>query len=460
LSPAISYTQHGSVFQVRRADLDRSGQDYPEDQSFDLAIVQFLDDGSLTDPTQLKRATEAIEAARRLYKTGAVVVAFIHGWHHDADWDIDAAGGDQHFMDFRRVLMTLALRELERGPDRRRRVVGVYLSWNGDPDGSLFGKGSSLRNLSFWNRLRTARKVSRQEDIRRTLTEIVAHTKQTLDDHPDLPSSPLILVGHSMGALILEAAFLFLLSNFPAVASDAARRREQLDVETYLAEQLVDFPDLVLLLNSAAGGDVARQLGVEVLHRQLRREVRLNHLRYPAPVVISATSSRDLATRVAWRFGNLPWRKAEGHDKRLRTHDLIWTGQVRQCFPKQLDNLATSFGQPWHCLRSPVADTAGRHAFPIDLPTTTPLQEGLQAAFAAQHTRCILTPVQPTMANAQEDPRPSPLWMVRLPSKVSRGHNDIFNPRASLLILAFMQISGAIVSLGEALEEVFEPEAP
>ena len=138
-----TYQRLGSVFTVSRGVLPGSGSAVPDDQSFDLAVIQFKDDGSFTDASQLKAATDCIEAARQQYGTGAIVVIFIHGWHHNARWDITTNDGDEHFKEFRRILMTLTLRELERrfdGEPGWRRVVGVYLSWNGDPENSLLSR--------------------------------------------------------------------------------------------------------------------------------------------------------------------------------------------------------------------------------------------------------------------------------------------------------------------------------
>ena len=72
-----------SVFCVDRiSDSVRSGRcnGRPNDQSFDVAIIEFQDDGSLADATQLKSAEETIAAARDDNRNGALVVLFIHGW--------------------------------------------------------------------------------------------------------------------------------------------------------------------------------------------------------------------------------------------------------------------------------------------------------------------------------------------------------------------------------------------
>src|SRR2546423_121565 len=97
----------------------------PDDQSFKLAVVEFDDDGALVDRCQLAKLTHCIAEAHAKFPQGVVVVTFIHGWHHDGQWM------DPHFAGFRRILASLAVRDLERVT--KRRVVGVYLAWRGDP---------------------------------------------------------------------------------------------------------------------------------------------------------------------------------------------------------------------------------------------------------------------------------------------------------------------------------------
>ena len=68
---------------------------------------------------------------------GAVVVTFVHGWHH---------GGkvcDNNMACFRRVLQALSQAD-------PRPVFGVYIGWRGE---SLHGKASVL---TFYDRKRTA----------------------------------------------------------------------------------------------------------------------------------------------------------------------------------------------------------------------------------------------------------------------------------------------------------------
>ena len=261
-----------------------------------------------------------------------------------------------------------------------------------------------------------------------------------------------------MGALILESAFLALLREHPESLiqpSQPGQGRFQLPVRISIEDQPVTFPDLVLLLNSAAGSEVATDLSNGL--KKVRKFVELGQIGFRLPLVISATSSQDFVTRILWRFGNWPWRKTEGHNSSLRTHTLVCTGEERRCLPKQDEHLAVSFGQAWHCLRWPPVKETDRPSFPIDLPKTMSLRENEQQK--PQHIRYLLKPLGEINRRPQQGD-PHPFWLVQLPPEISHDHNDIFNFRSSLLILALMQISGAVVSLAKKWEDAFEEETP
>src|SRR5437868_3968686 len=115
---------------------------------------------SLVLDKDLTAATETITAART-NPNGAVVVCFVHGWHHSARWDFSDDSGDAHFAAFR-VLRSLTLRKAERyftdPASGGRRVVGVYIGRNGDPTCRWTNAGA-LTHVSFWNRYRAAKQI-------------------------------------------------------------------------------------------------------------------------------------------------------------------------------------------------------------------------------------------------------------------------------------------------------------
>jgi hypothetical protein len=194
-----------SVFTVGKDVKACQVQQPPNDLSYDLAVIQFNDDGTPADTRQLTAAATCIAQARR-NPNGAIVLLFIHGWHHNAEWNTATDEGDSDFRAFRDVLFAMTRREAERYfPNFQtavgRRVVGIYIGWNGDPSDSWLTNAGPLTHLSFWTRYSTAKRIGDGSALRDTIRAIVARTKDRLPSETTAPApeSPLILIGHSMG---------------------------------------------------------------------------------------------------------------------------------------------------------------------------------------------------------------------------------------------------------------------
>ena len=210
MAPANSY-QAGSVFTVKpQLEEPRRHEVVPgpdptrvAEAWFHVAIVQFEDDGTPTCSSHLEAARQAILAARRAGDHGAIVVVFIHGWHHNAAWNRTPStkstdfDGDEHFHKFRLLLESLALRERER--TGWRRVVGIYVGWNGNPETGMlrrFREHTVLTHASFWSRYRVAKGIGASEDLQKALRTIITTTKQPLpkvegQPAPLQPESPI-----------------------------------------------------------------------------------------------------------------------------------------------------------------------------------------------------------------------------------------------------------------------------
>ncbi len=414
-------------------------EDRPEnDQTFDLAVVEFNDDGSLVDARQKGAVADCITAARRSNRNGALVVVFIHGWHHTARWDPSDGTGDNHFAGFRKILMGLTLREAERhGPDgpAGRRVVGVYLAWQGDPASFGLLRKTWLTVLSFLNRYYTAKRIGDGDALRMTISEIVDCTKAP---------APREMPHHSMGALMLESAFLALLINRDTALIKAPALPSRGVVQVMRAGELVSFPDVVIGLNSAADARITKAIVRELELRKLSKSVSSGEISYSPPLFVSATSTEDWVTKVIWRFAPFNYfRKTGGHDKTLFTHNFdTLESNVNCCFPKG----GLDFGQSWSCLRHPNPPGVPSPAIPIELPERDRSDKGDRP----NHTRYQLTP----RAGYEQKHL---AWIFQLPPRISAKHNDIFNARSGLLMLALMQISGAVMSLAEEWKDNFEP---
>ncbi len=331
---------------------------------FHVAVVQFEDDGRPAHPSQLEAARRTILEARRSSVDGAIVVVFIHGWHHNAAWNRTAStlttdpDGDEHFHAFRLLLESLAFRESER-PERRR-VVGVYVGWNGDPEEGvlrhLSGAGL-LTHGTFWNRYSVAERIGAGAAFQDALRTIITTTKEPLPEMagqptPSAAESPLVMIGHSMGALMLESGLLALLEDERRILARPAQTSTVGAVLLESRQGFVWFPDLILALNSAANSRIAKSIQEALTWHGLEKTASSStgSIRFAPPIMMSVTSTGDTDTRDMWRAAQLvfaPWRKTDGHDASLFTHDFALTQAQSVC--NKRPNVP-DFGQNWHCL--------------------------------------------------------------------------------------------------------------
>ncbi len=466
LSDANSYAS-GSVFTVEVAGATggrrhvvraRAADSRPNQTSFDLAVVQLKDDGTLVARSQIEAASECIHDARasKLNGNGALVVVFIHGWHHGATWNRTPSivatepDGDEHFHSFRLVLESLALREAERyadgGRPAGRRVVGLYVAWNGDPEGSWRSGMPVITHTTFWDRYQVAEKIGSSAEFREAIRRIVDRTKEPLPvstDQPTVsrPDSPLVMIGHSMGALMMQSALAALLE-------DQQRPLERLRpptpggaVEIRSGDRPVSCPDIVLSLNSAADSSIAKRILEALRGRRMTKTATGGAIRYSPPLVMSVTSTGDADTSHIWPLAK-PGHKTDGNDSSLFTHSLL-TGPEVTCNRGETVDL----GQNWHCLRRPTPAAAATPAIPIDLPVRE--RNGVEDQ-AVPHARYTITPI----GNMHE---PRLMWVFQVPPELIKDHNDIFNSRARSLVLGLIQVSGAVASIAEDWEKSFEP---
>jgi hypothetical protein len=406
----------------------------PNDQSYDVAVGEFNDDGYCEDHAEIETVQHCIDHARTTNVNGAVVVVFIHGWHHGSAWD------DTHFIAFRDVLRRLTFREAERylPTPGGRRVVGIYLAWNGDPKNSNLLKSGWLSNFSFWGRYGVASTVGGGDDLRDTIRTIIAATKAPL---PDKAPGQLVMVGHSMGALVLESAFLSLLVDKKTGLMRSDSSMPASCVNVLEANQPIALPDLLLAVNSAADSEILHEIKSTLRRRQITKSALAGGISYSPPLVMSVTSTADSATGVAWRIARLG-AKTDGHDASLFTHTFASTKQAVACQPRG----EVDFGQNWHGVQIPNPWGVPTPQIAVDLPARE--RTGLDDRNPG-HVRHLLTPIG-SMDEAQQ------VWVFQLPAEIVADHNDIFGYKASTLLLALMQISGSVLSLARDWQDSFE----
>jgi hypothetical protein len=332
------YKDAPTVFAISResnnpaaAEIREPGCGTPKNaaESANVAVVEFSENGDFVDNGQLKAALDCISQERQKNRTGVVVMVFVHGWRHDSSWE------DQNFRDFRAVLMRMALREAEAVGGTFRRVIGIYFGW---PGGLL---------TQFTRRYESAQRIGRSAPIQRALQDIAKTTKEQ-SANEDV-GSPLVLAGHSMGALMLQTAFSALLEagGFSSLTASPAQTQRCSKVLEH--DRVVILPDLVLLLNSATDSQITKKIIQQLKTRQVSKIVDCAGRRFRAPLFISASSENDYATLWGFWAATQGRSRTDGNDDELISHKLARIGGSL-CPP--IAGLR-DFGQSWHCLRQP-----------------------------------------------------------------------------------------------------------
>ena len=405
------------------------------DNYVDICAVEFDNDGGFVNPTQLITAKKAITEARRISgekqtdttaRPGVVVMVFVHGWKHNADWD------DSNFVSFRHMVAAMSLRERERyGPNgcEARRVVGIYLGWEGTREGGWLKQLGKMLQLDYWNCDTSARSTAANSDLGGTLRAITEATKDPAQPGGD--NSPLIFAGHSMGGLILEGAMVHWINSdddsLPGFGDTISNPLVS------LTQHGTDFagPDVVLLINPASVAADSQALVDGLRSGGWRKKLNLAEMLYEPPLVISVTSIDDTANK-RWlptaKFVGLDgFQKTAAFTPGMCTHEFKKVGQTK-CLPAGLRD----FGQRWHCLNiDPGSRDEVTPTMLIALPDSEVVRES--------HTLYHLKPNENTAANL--------MWIVLVPDEIIDDHNDIFNPAAASLFLALFQISGSVVSI-------------
>src|ERR1700730_11396766 len=150
----------------------------PKDGRYKLATIEFGDQGSALDNTQIKTALELIHQAER-----PALFVYIHGWQNSAE-SADVCNFE-HFLD--------TISRFPEATGGKVNVIGVYMAWRGR---DLTFPGLNL--LTFYSRKATAAGIASQVTCLATLDELALAARD-----PSKKVHSCILLGHSFGGLIL-----------------------------------------------------------------------------------------------------------------------------------------------------------------------------------------------------------------------------------------------------------------
>jgi hypothetical protein len=145
---------------------------------YQLAFIEFDDQGSNLDNSQIKAALDVIHQAER-----PLLFVYMHGWQNNAN-SRDVCRFE-HFLD--------TISSFSEATGRKLNVIGVYIAWRGR---DIVFPGLNL--LTFYSRKAVAAGIASQVSCLATLDELALAARD-----PAKKVHRCILIGHSFGGLLL-----------------------------------------------------------------------------------------------------------------------------------------------------------------------------------------------------------------------------------------------------------------
>ncbi|MBV8444057.1 MAG: hypothetical protein JO312_26460 [Hyphomicrobiales bacterium] len=240
---------------------------------YELAVVEFDDQGRCYDRGQMDAVAARLDALAP--EDGAegedvILVAFVHGWKHDARSDDDNLTG------FRTILNETVNYEKAAGA-KPRPVLGVFVGWRGLSD---FGLGDAVADATFWGRQAAGQRVAVG-----SVRELFGRLRHYRNRRRKSGGNPLlVIVGHSFGGMIVYSA----LAQSLIQAASAP-----------VGQMTPEFADLVLLVNPAIEG--ARFLPIYDLVTSAAFKARTTK---QLPIFICAQANNDQPVGLVFPLGN------------------------------------------------------------------------------------------------------------------------------------------------------------
>jgi nucleoid-associated protein YgaU/pimeloyl-ACP methyl ester carboxylesterase len=306
----ITYRDKQSVQGSLIAELSTAVRAIPP---YTLAFLEFDDNGDLWNQDQLYHALSEINAANEYHKeVGALVITYVHGWNHNA------SEGDTNVQSFELLLNEVTMEEnyfakVEKRPERR--IVGVYFGWR--------GKSLNIPIISAFSYYDRDAAASRTSGTSAT-EALYAITKLAHKNE----RSRCIVIGHSMGALIVERALLPAFEGLIVEGaveqgsydqilesirwSEKSRSSEKRDERSQLAPSPWNpSADLVILVNAASPAleakkfvDMLKRWDFKLIPAERKPDFVCSSDNQWLPLIVSVTSEGDWATGQIFPIGN------------------------------------------------------------------------------------------------------------------------------------------------------------
>ena len=263
-----------------------------------LAFLEIDDMGEFWDKGELDTALGVIRRANRDPGADPVVLTFVHGWKNNAAPDNSNVAGFQ-----------VALQDIYARLQGKRPVIGIYIGWRGN---LIRPTWPVAQQFSYYNREAAATRIP-GASLSSALTQIAARTHEN-------PRALAIFIGHSFGGLLLERAISEATASEIAQATVYRQQAAALPAgspeaaeKLILAKAASDArADLVIFINPAGAATEAKPMFDFLVNNSYRYQpyradasaTESGAITADRPLIVSLTSTGDLATKVAVPIGH------------------------------------------------------------------------------------------------------------------------------------------------------------
>jgi pimeloyl-ACP methyl ester carboxylesterase len=355
---------------------------------YKIAFIEFGEQGSYQDPTQLQKAVELIENTDK-----PLVITYVHGWQNNVrSNDVDR--------------FESLLARLNRAPairDAGFHTVGIYLGWRGK-----LTPVPILKEISFWSRKTAAERIASNYDCYDAIASISEAARKY---HGRRQYT--VLLGHSFGGLIVERSVAHAINAEIHGHADADRSMPA---------------DLVIVVNPASDSILARQM-IAALYSRKTENTR--------PLFVSITSTGDSATGVAFPVGTslagttkvFNDVRAPGANGSMQSERKFYTatpGHNEVLINHVTLNLQKTINSP---LGHPALETNLEHNLSAEVFT-------LDAADGKLDLWQIKRVGEVDV----------PYWNVKVDPSIIRNHGDLWNERAEAMMAAIFRMANPMLN--------------
>jgi len=371
-----------------------------EREGHDLAFIEFGEQGSYQDRTQLQNAVDLIKGTPR-----PLVITYVHGWHNNAKSD-----------DVDRFSKWLsALSKTQRIRESGFHLIGIYLGWRGE-----ITDVPILRQFSFYSRKSAAERLASNFDC----YDAIAAISQTARESHKGDKQYTVLIGHSFGGLVVERAVAH------AINAEIHGRAP--------AERSLP-ADLILVVNPASDSILTRQM-IAALAVRGTEEAR--------PFLVSLTSTADGATGKAF-----PFSTSLAATTKVFNQVPLPGSEVRE------DERRFYTSTPGHNMSLVNHRTAKMETIPAGRGEALPLNlsRELEAdVFATDNPDGTMD----LWRFARIGDVDVPYWNVVVDPSIIKNHGDIWNTRAQAMMAGIFRMTNPILNPKVKARAILKKEPP